>query len=198
MGRRGVRRSAGSRGRKNSGGGVFVILIIILIITSIVEAIKAYQKYREKKRLRAASIQLGMSDIDKMTGEEFEKFLGGLFDRSSEYHRTKVVGKAGDFGVDLLITRKSDGRRIAIQAKRYSGNVNLKAVQEVMAGMHHHKCQEAWVITNSQFATSAKELAESTGVRLIGRSGLANIMRAALRDSVEGAGVRRGNLPKQE
>ena len=46
------------------------------------------------------------------------------------------------------------------------------AVQQALAGMIHYKAKEAWVITTSTFTKKAKELAKSTGVRLIERNEL--------------------------
>jgi restriction system protein len=72
--------------------------------------------------------------------------------------------------VDLLLN--IDERRVAVQLKRYTGPVGNAAVQQALAGMIHYKAKEAWVITTSTCMKKAKELAKSTGVRLIDRSEL--------------------------
>ena len=56
---------------------------------------------------------------------------------------------AGDFGADLIL-HGPEGR-ITVQAKRYSGNVGNKAVQEAYSGMAHYGADKGWVVTNSRF-----------------------------------------------
>ncbi|SET14310.1 restriction endonuclease [Paenibacillus sp. NFR01] len=116
----------------------------------------------------------GIAEIDKMEGIQFEKYLGHLF-RSQGYvvEATKV---AGDYGADLLL--RKDGIKIAVQAKRYSQNVGIKAVQEAQASIAHYAANEAWVVTNSDYTVAAYELAESNRVRLINRETLIRMILA--------------------
>lgn len=101
--------------------------------------------------------------LNKTTGEEFEKFVSTLLlvEGRSEVDFTKLTG---DQGVDLLVTIRS--KKVAVQAKRYSGPVGNSAVQEVYSGKSYYDCEEAWCITNSYFTPSAKDLASKTGVVL--------------------------------
>ncbi|WP_235946958.1 restriction endonuclease [Paenibacillus glycinis] len=80
------------------------------------------------------------------------------------YH-AEVTQAAGDYGVDLHLTKQ--GKKIAVQAKRYKGNVGLEAVQQVQAEKAHYGATEAWVVTNSDYTDQAYTLAKSNGVRLI-------------------------------
>ncbi|QHW31461.1 hypothetical protein GZH47_11820 [Paenibacillus rhizovicinus] len=114
----------------------------------------------------------GIAEVDKMDGRKFEHYLGHMF-RAQGYH-TEVTQAAGDYGVDLLLTKQ--GRKIAVQAKRYTGNVGLEAVQQVQAGKAHYGASEAWVITNSNYTDQAYTLAKSNGVRLIARNELIEMM----------------------
>jgi restriction endonuclease Mrr len=99
-----------------------------------------------------------------MTGSYFEEFLAELFKQRG--FQVEMTGKAGDQGVDLILSL--DGLRIAVQAKGYtSGSVSNSAVQEAHAGMTHHRCHRAVVITNSRFTSGAIELAASVGCLLI-------------------------------
>lgn len=102
--------------------------------------------------------------IGGMTGVEFEQYL---------IHALKECGvkdaggtpASGDQGADVLFSYKNI--RVAVQAKRYSGSVGNKAVQEVHAAKGYYKCARAWVVTNSTFTASAKSLARQLDVRLI-------------------------------
>lgn len=140
--------------------------------------IQSYQAYAENKKWTEESARYEVPDIDSLSGADFEKFLGGLFRRAG--YAVEVKGQSGDFGVDLILERGS--RRIAVQAKRYTKSVNLRAVQEVVAGMQYYGCTEAWVVTNSHFARSAQKLASRTNVNLVDRPALADIVRSVNRN----------------
>lgn len=116
----------------------------------------------------------GIDDIDKMDGRQFEIYLGHLF-RSHGYE-AKVTQAAGDYGADLVIQK--GGQKIVVQAKRYSKNVGLKAVQEIRAAMDHYGAAEAWVVTNRDYTEQAYALAKSNGVRLIDREQLIEMILA--------------------
>jgi restriction system protein len=98
----------------------------------------------------------------------YENFMANVFDQKGYVVQTTPA--SGDQGVDLLVT--IDDRKVAVQLKRYTAPVGNAAVQAAFAGMFHYKAKEAWVITTSSFTPGAKQLAKSTGVRLIDRTEL--------------------------
>lgn len=126
-----------------------------------------------------------------MDGHKFEHYLSHLF-RSQGYD-TEVTRAAGDYGVDLLLTKK--GKKIAVQAKRYKGNVGLEAVQQVQAGKAHYRASEAWVVTNSDYTDQAYSLAKSNGVRLIARKELIEMM-AKMNVPAKRSGTESGSISK--
>lgn len=107
-------------------------------------------------------------DIDKMDGETFEQYLEALFIKLG--YKAVRTQYRGDYGVDLIL--RKDGKKIAVQAKRYTGKVAIKAVQEIYSGAAYYGAEEAWVVTNSDFTAAARQLAEANGVTLIGREKL--------------------------
>jgi restriction system protein len=72
---------------------------------------------------------------------------------------------SGDQGADLLA--RKNGRKIAIQAKRYKGTVGNGAVQEIVGALKFYRADEGWVITSGTFTPSARALAQANGIRLI-------------------------------
>lgn len=104
--------------------------------------------------------------VDAMDGFKFEEFLVTLF-RTIGYDVTETK-KTGDQGADLFVERF--GKKIVIQAKNYTGTVGNSAVQQALAAKAFYNCDEAMVVTNSYFTKSAKELADSSAVRLIDRN----------------------------
>ncbi len=107
----------------------------------------------------------GITEIDKMDGRQFEHYLGLLF--KTQGYKTTVTRAAGDYGADLVIEK--EGKKIVVQAKRYSKNVGIEAVQQAQASIAHYKAHEAWVVSNSDYTDAARNLASSNSVRLINR-----------------------------
>ncbi len=140
----------------------FSILALLLLIGLLRKVYKIWVHYK-----------VGIREIDRMSGHDFERFLERLFGDLG--YKSKKTKGSGDYGVDLLLER--DGRLIAVQAKRYKSKVNLKAVQEVVSGKAHYNADEAWVVTNSYFAPSAYKLAKSNKVVLINRNDLISLIK---------------------
>jgi restriction system protein len=113
---------------------------------------------------------------------EFEEFLAGLF--RAQGYAAELTPTSGDYGADLILSK--EGQRIAVQAKRYVGSVGVQAVQEALSGQAYYQCHTAWVISTGVFTTNALELAEKSGVRMIGRSDLGNLMAQHTAESKNG------------
>jgi HJR/Mrr/RecB family endonuclease len=112
------------------------------------------------------------AELDQLSGVEFEEFLAGLF--RAQGYVAELTPTSGDYGADLILSK--DGRRIAVQAKRYLGSVGVSAVQEALSGLAYYQCHTAWVITTGTFTVNALELALKSGVKMIGRSEIGNLM----------------------
>lgn len=113
------------------------------------------------------------AELDLLSGKEFEEFLAGLF--RGQGYSAELTPITGDYGADLILIK--DGVRIAVQAKRYAGSVGVQAVQEALSGRAYYQCDNAWVITTGAFTTNALELAKKSGVKMISRSDLGNLMK---------------------
>jgi restriction system protein len=59
-----------------------------------------------------------------------------------------------------------DGQRIAVQAKRWTKAVGVKAVQEAVASKGIYKCADALVVANRPFTRQARTLAQANAVTL--------------------------------
>jgi restriction system protein len=130
----------------------------------VVLAIIIYRRMLHDDKLKKS----GISEIDKMDGRQFEHYLGHLF--KGHGYAVNVTKASGDYGADLIISK--DGKKIVVQAKRYSKNVGLKAVQEAQTSIAHYSASEAWVVSNSDYTAAAYSLAKSNNVRLITRNEL--------------------------
>jgi HJR/Mrr/RecB family endonuclease len=102
-------------------------------------------------------------EINYMSGWEFEDFMADLFRQKG--YTTRTTPSSGDQGVDLLL--EVEGRKVAVQLKRWVAPVGNKVISHTLGGMIHFGAEEAWVVTTGSFTPKAKEMARSTGIRLI-------------------------------
>jgi restriction system protein len=125
------------------------------------------------KRLTARnSLPVNINEIDQMDGLAFEQYLKPVFERQG--YLAKVTQGSGDFGADLIL--RKGRKKYVVQAKRYSSNIGVSAVQQVVAAVNYYKAQGAIVVTNQYFTPAAVQLAKVNGVRLIDREKLAKMM----------------------
>jgi hypothetical protein len=122
---------------------------------------KSFQQYHSHIK---ASFSPAGTNTSEMTGREFETYVSRVLSHNGfvEIRGTPVTG---DQGADLIA--KKDGKTIIVQAKRYEGPVSNAAVQEVTSAVMFYRGDEGYVITNSTFTTSARQLAQRTGIKLI-------------------------------
>jgi restriction system protein len=130
---------------------------------------------RERRLARS-----GISEIDTMDGVLFERRLAHLF--KSRGYRVDQTRAHGDYGADLVLEK--DGTRTVVQAKRWTKNVGVKAVQEAVAAKPMYGCDHAMVVTNRYFTEQARRLANANGVRLWNRDELVRALLASADDGL--------------
>jgi restriction system protein len=146
---------------------------VFVLVGLIVLARVGYQLYRLRRLSRS-----GIAEVDQMDGATFERFLGTLF-RELGYG-VELTPHRGDYGADLVLTK--DGRRTAVQAKRWSKRVGVKAIQEAVASKGYYRCDAALVVANREFTDQARELARANDVELWGRETLVSKLLEAQRE----------------
>ena len=110
--------------------------------------------------------------IDKMTGFEFEEYVGRLF---QEFNFSVIVTpKTHDFGCDVILEKNGD--RIGIQTKRFEGKVSLRAVQEIVASLKKYDARIGVVISNAKYTRNARQLAKINDVVMINRNALLRLI----------------------
>lgn len=142
---------------------------IVLMAVAALIILGLYGHYRIVQKQRAALLRSGITQIDHMTGVQFEQRLLVHFQSLGWWVRTTKA--TGDFGADLVGSRP-DGTRVVIQAKRWQGSVGVGAVQEVHAARGYYQAPDALLITNSHLSVAARELAARTGVGVWDRARL--------------------------
>ncbi|MDE7478532.1 MAG: restriction endonuclease [Lachnospiraceae bacterium] len=100
---------------------------------------------------------------DHMDGFEFEYYCADLL-AGNGFYNVKVTRSSGDYGIDILAEK--DGVTYAIQCKRYTGLVGIKAVQEAYSGRDYYDRMVGAVLTNQYFTKSAVQAARKLKILL--------------------------------
>lgn len=154
---------------KSAEGKVLLFIdsltVAVCLLPIIIQRIR---KTRERRRY----ILSGIDTVDKMSGEEFERFLAAHFEKLG--YGVKTTPKSGDYGADLVM--KKGGEKIVLQAKRYTGNIGVAAVQQIVGAKGYYGAQKAIAVTNRYFTKNAIELANKDDVELWDRNRLKEVM----------------------
>ncbi|WP_156686412.1 restriction endonuclease [Mycobacterium sp. Marseille-P9652] len=148
-----------------AGLGGLMLAVVLLVWLSVRR--DRYRAGRQRRRDRKLA-DSGLAAVDEMSGLQFEEFVAAQL-RTRGWSVTHTAS-TGDYGVDLIAAR--DGIRMAVQCKRFARAVGVAAVQQVVSGAAHHRCQQTVVVTNGGFTKAARQLASTHRCRLVGREQL--------------------------
>lgn len=101
--------------------------------------------------------------LDDMEGHDFEMFCARLLENRG-FEEVEVTKGSGDYGVDILAEK--EGVTYAIQCKRYTAPVGVKAIQEAYAGRDYYDRMVGAVLTNQYFTAPAVEAAKKLKILL--------------------------------
>ena len=131
--------------------GIILIAIVIVILLSVIFWRLFIRRHRTP-------------DIfEDMEGHEFEYFCADLL-KQKGFVDVEVTKGSGDYGVDILAEK--DGITYAIQCKRYTAPVGVKAVQEAYAGRDYYDRMVGAVMTNQYFTSPAVDAAKKLKILL--------------------------------
>jgi len=114
-----------------------------------------------------------IEDYRNLNGYEFEEYLKNLFIKLG--YTVMHTPKSGDQGADLILSK--NGEQTVVQAKKYSGNVSNKAIQEIVASKKYYGADKTMVVTTGYFTKNAVELAYANGVELWDRKKLDELIK---------------------
>ena len=132
---------------------VFKIVAIIILIV-IFAAITVWFFLRRRRYTDA---------FEDMDGYEFEYFCADLLEQRG-FVEVEVTRGSGDYGIDILAEK--DGVTYAVQCKRYTAPVGVKAIQEAYAGRDYYDRMVGAVMTNQYFTAPAVEAAKKLKILL--------------------------------
>lgn len=131
--------------------GIILIAVVIVILLSVI----FWRLFVRRRR---------MPDVfEDMEGREFEYFCADLL-KQKGFVDVEVTKGSGDYGVDILAEK--DGITYAIQCKRYTAPVGVKAVQEAYAGRDYYDRMVGAVMTNQYFTSPAVDAAKKLKILL--------------------------------
>lgn len=150
-----------------------VILIIALLPIVIIYLIFSLSKKRKMQKEDREKVEIfNISQIDRLSGVEFENLLKNVFERLG--YNVSLTKSSHDYGADLIISK---GKQSAVvQAKCYAGTVGIKAIQEIISSKNHYGAKDLIVATNNTFSRDAIALATENDVKLIDRQVLADLI----------------------
>lgn len=133
---------------------LILIAMIAGIVLVVVIGVLLCRQFRMSTRRR---------ELDAMDGLDFEYYCADLL-AADGFVDVKVTRSSGDYGVDILAEK--DGVTYAIQCKRYTGLVGVKAVQEAYAGRDYYDRMVGAVLTNQYFTKPAVQAARKLKILL--------------------------------
>lgn len=129
-------------------GTVGIIVTLYLLFRHLTDV-----RYTKLKSVEGA--QKTISEVDKMSWREFEKFVAEIFKKMG-YKVKRLGGWGGDYGADLIATDPKTGIRYAVQAKRWARfKVGTSAIKEVLLAWSVYDCDAGIVVTNNYFTERA-------------------------------------------
>lgn len=141
------------------------IVIAAGIVLAVAAGVLVCRQFRVSARRR---------ELDAMDGLDFEYYCADLL-AADGFVDVKVTRSSGDYGVDILAEK--DGVTYAIQCKRYTGLVGVKAVQEAYAGRDYYDRMVGAVLTNQYFTKPAVQAARKLKILLWDRDYLQEMER---------------------
>lgn len=141
----------------------------------------------ERLRLQARRAELKLAQLDSLTPEAFEEFVGELFEALG--YDVAQVGGTGDQGADLKLQR---GGLLAIVQCKYhkKGVVGSPELQKFLGSIHHAHAHKGFFVTTSSFSLAAEKFVVDHPIELIDGPRLVDLVSQAL-----GPGARRAPEP---
>jgi len=142
-----------------------IFTIIIGVILALLIGAALFMLHRAKKKMP--------DSMDLLEGHDFEVYCAELLKRRG-FQEVEITKGSGDYGVDILAEK--EGVTYAIQCKRYTAPVGVKAVQEAYAGRDYYDRMVGAVLTNQYFTQPAVEAAKKLKILLWDRGYLESML----------------------
>lgn len=107
-------------------------------------------------------------DISTLSGTDFEILVQGLL-KEDGYENVIKMGGAGDLGVDIIASKRQQGRLLhyIFQCKRWASNVGSDPIQRLYAEKMRRGLDYAICITTSGYTKDGKKVAIDLDVEIV-------------------------------
>lgn len=157
----------------------FVVVWIVLAVIVSLSELRTHNSFEfgEDAPLAAAGRQVKPVQLHKLSPRQFEEVVARMI--AQQGYKTKVVGGAGDQGVDVKVFNPQGQLVGVVQCKRYRPNKALAPsfVREMATVRQMHGVNIAYLATTAYFTEETKALARQLNVRLIDGHDLKQISR---------------------
>lgn len=132
-------------------------------LSRIVKGKSQLEEFINNLTIQQTNIARGESDVDSMSGKQFEKLVGEIF-RLRGY-TIKFTPASGDYGVDIIASK--NGNKIAIQCKRYDSKSKIgnEDILKLSGGQRYYSADSAMLITTSKVTKMAREAAKQIQIK---------------------------------
>lgn len=144
---------------------IYIVIVVIVLGLALLLGTALFLLHRAKKNRP--------DDMDLLEGHDFECYCAELL-KHRGFQEVEVTKGSGDYGIDILAEK--DGVTYAIQCKRYTAPVGVKAVQEAYAGRDYYDRMVGAVLTNQYFTQPAVEAAKKLKILLWDRGYLESML----------------------
>lgn len=136
-------------------------------------------KVEELKKDEARIIDLNkkVSTLYDLTPREFEEYIAELFGLLG-YKNVNLTPATNDKGIDVFMEK--NGKRCAVQCKKFKGVVGSPAIQTFIGSMQHAEVQHGFFVTTSTFSLEAEKMAAEHPIELVDSIKLARLIKEAL------------------
>ncbi|MCY2934317.1 MAG: restriction endonuclease [Planctomycetota bacterium] len=132
------------------------------------------RRLADRRKAAAQGIKHRLEQLEKLTPEEFEDFIGEVFEALD--FQVERVGGSGDQGADLKLTRGP--ARAVVQCKFYKKSlIGSPELQKFLGTIHQSESQKGYFVTTSSFSLSAEKFAANQPIELIDGPRLAELVR---------------------
>ncbi len=147
-------------------------------LTALREAVVRGKEQADRLRHQARRADAKLAQLDTLTPEGFEEFVGELFEALG--FEVQVVGGAGDEGADLRVRRKD--LRAIVQCKYSKGKavVGSPELQKFLGTIHHTGSHKGFFVTTRTFSLAAERFVAEHPIELIDGPRLVELVREAV------------------
>lgn len=107
-------------------------------------------------------------DISTLNGTDFELVVQRLL-KAEGYENVVKIGGAGDLGVDIIASKKKDGKleHYIFQCKRWFANVGSDPIQRLYAERNRRSLDYAVCVTTSGYTRDGKKVAKDLDIDIV-------------------------------